>query len=406
MTATDFFASSFSELTISSGAITPTQFWHTVDTESDASSDNLDTIAAGFDGEFLLLRPANDARTILVRHNQAPGATNNILNADNDADINMTAINRSVLFQYQVDRDTNGAWAEITRSLNYDDTGPEAVGAVSGSGVSSAILRGDHVHALNLLAAIDAASSTVSNGSGLEWISGSPDELALLQGCSDLEFLRWTESSDTWGCDVGPTDTNANTECTGATTYLSGDGGCNTLDGLEDFETPTGDAVVIGNGSTYDVSVLPDCDAVNEATSYVTGSNSFACQTFFSQHDAVFMQSGVISTAEDIENLRFYNNTGAALTIQDVRCSVNTAPTDASLIVDINENGTTIFSTQGNRPTIVTTGFTDVSGTPDDTSWADGNYLQIEIDQVGSTIAGSDLTCQVTARQALYNAAS
>lgn len=61
----------FSEVTISAGgAITVTQTCHKVDTNADAASDNLDTINGGVNGMLLVLRPENDARTIVVRHNQ------------------------------------------------------------------------------------------------------------------------------------------------------------------------------------------------------------------------------------------------------------------------------------------------------------------------------------------------
>lgn len=56
-------------LTIASGSITVTQNWHRVDTESSASSDDLDTITAGADGQFLVLRIAADARNVVIRHN-------------------------------------------------------------------------------------------------------------------------------------------------------------------------------------------------------------------------------------------------------------------------------------------------------------------------------------------------
>jgi hypothetical protein len=41
-----------------------------------------------------------------------------------------------------------------------------------------------------------------------------------------------------------------------------------------------------------------------------------------------------------------------AAVIESVAATVGTAPTGASLIVDVNKNGTTIFTTQANRPTI------------------------------------------------------
>lgn len=93
---------------------------------------------------------------------------------------------------------------------------------------------------------------------------------------------------------------------------------------------------------------------------------------------------------------RLYNDTGATLTIKGVRASVGTAPTGASLIVDINIGGTTIFSTQANRPTIAVS--TNTSGkvtNMNTTTIADGAYFTVDIDQIGSTVAGSDLTVQI-----------
>ena len=55
------------ELTISSGAITVTNSYHEVDTESDAGSDDLVTINGGTDGQLLLIRAANSGRTVVVK---------------------------------------------------------------------------------------------------------------------------------------------------------------------------------------------------------------------------------------------------------------------------------------------------------------------------------------------------
>jgi hypothetical protein len=83
-----------------------------------------------------------------------------------------------------------------------------------------------------------------------------------------------------------------------------------------------------------------------------------------------------------------------ACTITGVRASVGTAPTGASLIVDVNKNGTTLFTTQSARPTIVV-GTNTVTTVPAVTALAVGDYLTVDIDQVGSTVAGSFLTVQV-----------
>jgi hypothetical protein len=90
-----------------------------------------------------------------------------------------------------------------------------------------------------------------------------------------------------------------------------------------------------------------------------------------------------------------------ALTIVKVKVVVKTAPTGAALIVDVNKNGTTIFTTQGGRPSIAISDTTDDSGTPDVTALAETDKLTIDIDQIGSTIAGADLTVEVVCTQSV-----
>ena len=57
------------ELTISSGAVTKSRSHHTIDTEGDAASDDLASILGGSEGEVILIRPANGARTVVLKHN-------------------------------------------------------------------------------------------------------------------------------------------------------------------------------------------------------------------------------------------------------------------------------------------------------------------------------------------------
>jgi hypothetical protein len=92
---------------------------------------------------------------------------------------------------------------------------------------------------------------------------------------------------------------------------------------------------------------------------------------------------------------RWYNDTGRTLTIVAVRASVGTAPTGSSIICDVKKNGTTIYTTSGNRPTIAASSNTATANSPDITSVAAGDYLTVDIDQIGSTAAGADLTVTV-----------
>lgn len=80
-------------------------------------------------------------------------------------------------------------------------------------------------------------------------------------------------------------------------------------------------------------------------------------------------------------------------TLQSVFIGVNTAPTELTLIVDVNDNsGNSIFST---RPTILISEFTSLTnGTQPvlvTTSFTKGQKLTVDIDQVGSTISGKGL---------------
>ena len=55
------------ELTISSGSVVRTQMWHTIDTEGDASSDDLTNATGGATGELLYLESVNSGRDVTIK---------------------------------------------------------------------------------------------------------------------------------------------------------------------------------------------------------------------------------------------------------------------------------------------------------------------------------------------------
>jgi hypothetical protein len=81
-----------------------------------------------------------------------------------------------------------------------------------------------------------------------------------------------------------------------------------------------------------------------------------------------------------------------AMTLMDARASVTTAPSGSTIAVDVNEGGSSIFSTtlmiDSNEKTSTTaaTGFAF-----SDTSLANDAEMRVDIDQVGSDIAGKGL---------------
>jgi hypothetical protein len=81
-----------------------------------------------------------------------------------------------------------------------------------------------------------------------------------------------------------------------------------------------------------------------------------------------------------------------AFTLTGVRASVNTAPTGSTLIVDINEGGSTILSTKLSIDASEKTSTTAASAAViSDSAIADDAEITIDIDQIGSTIAGKGL---------------
>lgn len=119
-----------SELTISSGAVTRTNSHHTIDTESDASSDDLDTISGGTNGNYITIRAENDARSVVIKH-----GTGNILTSDN-ADVTIDTDDKSITLRYD---GTN--WREVCRATGTSELGLNLLSSItsnnSGVGASS-----------------------------------------------------------------------------------------------------------------------------------------------------------------------------------------------------------------------------------------------------------------------------
>jgi hypothetical protein len=93
-----------------------------------------------------------------------------------------------------------------------------------------------------------------------------------------------------------------------------------------------------------------------------------------------------------------------SLEIVRVTLSALTAPVGSNFIVDINDDGTTIYTTQASRPTIVAGANDSVAANelPPDAPVAviaGGSVVTIDIDQIGSGTAGSNLTVLIHAQK-------
>ena len=111
-----------SELTLSSGAIVPIAGVHTVDTESDDATDDLDTITAtNFDtGSLLMLAVENAARVVTIKH-----GVDNIVTADG-ADIELNNVGTFVICLYDGANWNVVNWSQgsiITDTISESTTG-------------------------------------------------------------------------------------------------------------------------------------------------------------------------------------------------------------------------------------------------------------------------------------------
>jgi len=97
------------EVTIATGVVTIIGSRHTIDTEADAATDDLDTINGGLDGMRLQLRAADSTRTVIVKD-----GTGNI---DCSGDFSLTAAQDRIILEYDTSLG-GGTWCEISRSDN------------------------------------------------------------------------------------------------------------------------------------------------------------------------------------------------------------------------------------------------------------------------------------------------
>jgi hypothetical protein len=81
-----------------------------------------------------------------------------------------------------------------------------------------------------------------------------------------------------------------------------------------------------------------------------------------------------------------------AMTLTAVRASVTTAPTGSTLVVDVNEGGTSVLSTKLSIDATEKTSTTAATAAViSDSALADDAEITVDIDQIGATVAGAGL---------------
>jgi hypothetical protein len=170
--------------------------------------------------------------------------------------------------------------------------------------------------------------------------------------------------------------------------------------GYDNIISYNGTQVINGLGQINLAQVTGTLAVANGGTGGTTVNasalNSQAA-AYYADHIIPYTKTGALTVSTGTIRYRL----PWAATIISTTAAVGTAPTGASLILDVLKNGTTIYSTTGNRPTIAaTTNATTTSPTPNTTALAAGDYLTVNVAQIGSTVAGSDLSVFIEIQRA------
>lgn len=149
------------------------------------------------------------------------------------------------------------------------------------------------------------------------------------------------------------------------------------------IDAVNGGSLLKNNAGTLQIKTGDDASLDELQGAAPTASDSFVTRQYYEDNlppqRYMFRADGILRTITDLDA-----TVTIAGTISSIRAFRQDAGTGSSTIIDIHKNGTTIFTTQGNRPEFLQSAGDDVTvtATPDVTSLVDGDILTLDIDQV------------------------
>lgn len=272
---------------------------------------------------------------------------------------------------------TPGSWTQVGSTLtSITVSGAAAAQRFQATGMTGATSSSRYVGATTTAAPTTgtfAVGDFVIGQNGKIWIcttAGTPG--------------TWTE--------VGAGSAPANMVTTDTTQTITGAKTFSALTTIDAFSTNT--AMLVMNSDTGDVAQF--WNSGNEIFAIGATRPRLNGQPLYTNIEPLaFSRAGVLTVGAGSHRIYVEGN----YTIETVRASVGTASAGSDIIIDVNVNGTTIYSTQGNRPTITAGTNTATGSTRSTNTVTTGQYITIDIDQIGSTTAGSDLTVVIRLRR-------
>lgn len=201
-----------------------------------------------------------------------------------------------------------------------------------------------------------------------------------------------TEQGRILDCDVG--DVSNRTADTYSCVYVSGSGEGSRIAGLTLSGVGADHLMEITSSSYLRVGGMQGiADATNASYNFTSTANGRVVWEdgfWMALHDP-----RAVLTAPTVGSDRL--PVPGPVRIVAVLLSVDTAPTGAAIIVDMNVNGTSIFPTTA-KPTIAAGANMGTILAIPDNPWVDIlDYVTMDIDQVGSGVAGGRLTANFLA---------
>jgi len=283
----------------------------------------------------------------------------------------------------------DGVWAAAGGSGGGDLLAANNLSDVANAATALANLGGlSDVDIADINATGTPSGSTYLRGDGA-WatVAGSGDMLAA-NNLSDVASAATARTN--LGLAIG-TNVQAYSAVLAATTasFLTADE--TKLDGIEALADVTDAANVDAAGAVM------NSDTSTAAMAFVIDEDSFATNsaTRVPTQQSVKAYVDASTTTVSLEKVITMPGTATdgdlsievpfkrAATITNVYVWATSAPTSAALRVDVNKNGTTIFTTQTARPSVATSTKSDMTSTPAVTSVAAGDYVTAQIDTAG-----------------------
>lgn len=151
----------------------------------------------------------------------------------------------------------------------------------------------------------------------------------------------------------------------------------------------SGTVTVNSSGGNLVQTLLPGTAAIFTCV-LITGTTAASWDSFGTGVVAIGIACSDETTVITVGTAKATFRMPYAMTVTGVRASVTTAPAGSTIIIDINDGGTTILSTKLSIDATEKTSTT--AATPaviSDTALADDAEITVDFDQVGSAIAGA-----------------